>query len=113
MVIAAIFLIHGLPKLLNIAGTMSFFSSLGFPAFMGPVVGIAEVLAAIALIVGIWHRRATYVLGLILVVAILAVQLPGAFRAGAFTPSLERDILLLSGVITIMAHGAGKFAMHQ
>jgi putative oxidoreductase len=54
-----LFLAHGL--LLKImtfgfAGTMGFFGSLGYPPVLGAVVAVAETLAGIALILGIWVR---------------------------------------------------------
>ncbi|MGX9964681.1 DoxX family protein [Roseomonas sp. F4] len=53
------FLAHGL--LLKImtfgfAGTMGFFGSLGYPPVFGAIVAVAETLAGIALILGVWVR---------------------------------------------------------
>ncbi|MDO8556727.1 MAG: DoxX family protein [Nanoarchaeota archaeon] len=110
LVIAAIFLLHGIPKLLNLAGTMNFFSGLGFPAFLGPVVGVLEVLGALAILLGFWHKGATYVLALIIVVAILAVQIPGALERG-ISAGLERDVLILASILVLMTYGSGKLAV--
>ncbi|MBU8543393.1 MULTISPECIES: DoxX family protein [Roseomonadaceae] len=60
-----LFLAHGL--LLKImtfgfAGTMGFFGSLGFPPVLGAVVAVAETLAGIALILGIWVRPVSLLL---------------------------------------------------
>ncbi|NKE45120.1 DoxX family protein [Roseomonas frigidaquae] len=60
-----LFLAHGL--LLKImtfgfAGTMGFFGSLGYPPVLGAVVAVAETLAGIALILGIWVRPVSLLL---------------------------------------------------
>lgn len=53
------FLAHGfLLKVMTfgLPGTMGFFGSIGYPPILGAVVAIAETLAGIALILGIWVR---------------------------------------------------------
>ncbi|NKC31041.1 DoxX family protein [Falsiroseomonas selenitidurans] len=40
----------------GLAGTMGFFGSLGYPPVLGAVVAIAEALAGLALILGLWVR---------------------------------------------------------
>jgi putative oxidoreductase len=59
------FLAHGLLlKLMTfgLAGTMGFFGSIGYPPILGAVVAIAETLAGIALILGIWVRPVSLLL---------------------------------------------------
>ncbi|MGG5889827.1 DoxX family protein [Falsiroseomonas sp. HC035] len=46
----------------GLAGTMGFFGSLGYPPMLGAVVAIAETLAGIALILGIWVRPVSLLL---------------------------------------------------
>jgi putative oxidoreductase len=53
------FIIHGLPKLSNIAGTEHFFANMvGLPAALALPVGLLEVIGGIALVVGILTRIA-------------------------------------------------------
>ena len=57
--LGVLFLAHGLlMKIMTFgfAGTMGFFESLGFPPVFGAVVAVAETLAGIALILGVWVR---------------------------------------------------------
>ncbi|HEY0275181.1 MAG TPA: DoxX family protein [Paenirhodobacter sp.] len=63
-----LFLIHGLTKLFVFtpAGTAGYFASLGLPGFLGPVIMVVELVAGIALILGIATRP---------VAAVMAVQL--------------------------------------
>lgn len=60
-----LFLAHGLVlKIMTFgfAGTMGFFGSLGYPPVFGAIVAVAETLAGIALILGIWVRPVSLLL---------------------------------------------------
>jgi len=111
VVIAAIFLYHGWPKATQWGMAMDKFVGMGFPGFLGPIVGIAEVIGAILILVGIWHTWANYALAGIIVVAIVGVQIPAAIKAGKLLPTgLERDLLILAGNFVLVLHGPGKCA---
>lgn len=59
--LGAVFLAHGLLlKIMTfgLAGTMSFFGSIGYPPMLGAVVALAEIAAGIALILGVFVRPA-------------------------------------------------------
>ncbi|HLD12120.1 MAG TPA: DoxX family protein [Candidatus Nanoarchaeia archaeon] len=111
VVMAAIFIWHGIPKVMSLGSITSDFVGI-FPGWVGPIVGILEILAGIALLIGFWHKRATMILGCIIIVAIIAVQLPGALERGV-SAGIERDILILTGLWVVMTHGAGKYAIHE
>jgi putative oxidoreductase len=54
-----LFLAHGFyMKILGFgfAGTMGYFGSIGYPTVFGVIVPVAETLAGIALILGVWTR---------------------------------------------------------
>jgi putative oxidoreductase len=60
--LGGIFLAHGLLlKIMTfgLAGTMGYFGSIGYPPILGAVVAVAEVLAGIALILGVAVRPAS------------------------------------------------------
>jgi putative oxidoreductase len=103
VLVAAIFLWHGIPKAFDFSMAMGKFAGMGFPGFLGPVVGWAEVIAGVLLLVGFWHKYANYVLGIIIVVAILGVQIGKGVTAG-----LERDLLILAGILVLLAAGPGS-----
>ena len=111
LIIASIYLVHGLPKALNWDMAMDKFASMGFPGFLGPIVGIAEVLLATALVIGVTYRWANIALAGIIGVAIAGVQLPKAFAAGKVITGLERDALILSGHVALAYYGAGKLTL--
>jgi putative oxidoreductase len=108
LVLVFIFLWHGIPKAFNPSMAMGKFAGMGFPGFLGPIVGWVEVVAAVLILIGLWHKWATLALGIIIVVAILGVQLKNGVTAG-----LERDLLILAATITLMGFGPGTFALSR
>ncbi len=116
--LATIFLFHGIPKATNWAMAAEKFESWGFAAFWGPTVGIFEVISAALILIGLWTTFASLTLGIIITVAILAVQVPGAKevadQAGQFftlTAGLERDLLIFVGLLVLMAFGTGMLSI--
>lgn len=107
IVIAFIFLWHGIPKAFNPSMAMEKFVSMGFPGFLGPIVGWVEVIAAILILVGFLHKWSNYVLAAIIVVAILGVQI----KSGTVTAGLERDLLIVVANLTLASFGPGKYAI--
>jgi putative oxidoreductase len=52
-----IFIVHGIPKLVNISGTQHFFSqAIGFPPEMAVIIALLEVIGGFALLLGILTR---------------------------------------------------------
>jgi putative oxidoreductase len=101
LAIASIYLYHGLPKALDWAMAADKFAAMGFPGFLGPIVGITEVVAALMLMSGLAYRWANAALGGIIAVAIVGVQLPASIEAGKLIAGLERDALMLMGHVAI------------
>lgn len=96
--LAAVFVIayHGIPKVLNPGNTMQAFESMGFPGFLGPLVGWVEVLAAIWILIGYKAKPALAAMIVIIATALFVVQLPNGVTAG-----FERDLLLLSVLLAL------------
>jgi len=98
LVIAAIFLWHGVPKAIDPAGTMDSFVGLGLPGWLGPITGWVEVIGASMLAVGFRHRWAAGALLVVIVGALVTVQIPGGMSSG-----LERDALILVGLAVLLS----------
>lgn len=105
LVIVFIFLYHGVPKAMDWAMATDKFVAMGFPGFLGPIVGIVEVIAAVLVLLGVWHAYANYVLAIIIAVALIGVQLPKGVTAG-----FERDLLILATNLYLALRGPGRFA---
>ncbi|HLD15527.1 MAG TPA: DoxX family protein [Candidatus Nanoarchaeia archaeon] len=111
--IAMSFLLHGIPKLMNFSATAGFFSSLGFPGFFGPIVGIFEVAGGILMFIGLWTRLAALWLAIIMTVALLFVHIPRMLGADFFPDfgTIELPLLLLLMNLALLFRGAGKLAV--
>lgn len=108
LVIATIFIYHGLPKIMNPSGSISFFTSIGLPGFSVPFIGFIELVGGILIILGLWHVWATYALAAIMVGVVTLVHIPHFLQNG-ITAELERDILILAATFVLVAIGPGKY----
>ena len=98
LIIAAIFLWHGVPKVIDVGAAMDKFVGFGLPGWLGPVTGWIEVIASGMLVLGFKHRWAVLALLVIIVGAMVTVQLPRGMSSG-----LERDALILAGLFVLLA----------
>ena len=87
LTLVSVFLYHGLPKALDWTLAMTKFSNMGFPAVLGPIIGLLEVVGAFFLLLGIKSRETNFILGGIIFVAIVGVQIPGAISKGILLPT--------------------------
>ncbi|MDY7014548.1 MAG: DoxX family protein [Cyanobacteriota bacterium] len=101
--IVAIFLYHGLPKAIYWNAAMEKFVSFGLPGFLGPITGIAEVIASVLLLSSRFWKIANYILLFIIAGAIVTVQLPAYIEDIKKVAGLERDLLILVGHIVLLS----------
>lgn len=101
--LVAIFLYHGLPKAIFWSAAAEKFIGFGLPGFLGPITGIAEVVASILLLFGRFWKASNLVLLFIIAGAIVTVQLPNYLADAKQVAGLERDILILVGHLTLLA----------
>jgi putative oxidoreductase len=75
------FILHGLPKLSNIAGSQMFFGKMGLPPDLAMLIGPLEVIGGIALL-GVLTRAASILFIIQMIGAILTVTLYKGFVGG-------------------------------
>ncbi|WP_035568161.1 DoxX family protein [Hymenobacter sp. IS2118] len=90
VILALLFIKAGFDKLSNLDGTVKMFEGLGLPAVLGTVVGAAELLGGICLLVPRTVRLAAIGLAIIMVGALLmhATKIPGGLAGGTFAGAL-------------------------
>jgi putative oxidoreductase len=103
LTLIAIFLYHGLPKAIFWSIAAEKFVGFGLPGFLGPITGIAEVIASIFLLIGRFWKFSNLLLLFIIAGAIATVQLPAFLADPKKVAGLERDILILVGHLTLLA----------
>lgn len=108
LLIAAIFLYHGWPKATDWQMASSKFEGMGFPGFLGPTVGIIEVVSSLLLILGWLNSLGSILLMGVIVVAIVAVQI-----SQGWVPSLERDLQVLLLLLVLLTFGPGSYSVDK
>ena len=103
LLLVAIFLYHGLPKAIFWSAAAEKFVGFGLPGFLGPITGIAEVIASVLLLFGRFWRASNLVLVFIIAGAIVTVQLPNFIEDAKKVAGLERDLLILAGHLILLA----------
>jgi putative oxidoreductase len=108
LVFGILFLIHGISKFQQMAGTEQFFSKLGLPHIAVPLIALVEIIGAISLIVGMGSRIFSAVLALDMIVAIFMVKLGMGFVGG-----YEFELALLAGLVSLIFSGPGAYALNS
>ena len=109
ILLATIFLMSGLDKFAQYAGTQDYMAAHGVPGALLPVVIAVEVLGALAIIVGFRVRIAAVLLALF--------SLAAAFLFHNVAGDEVRQIMLLKnvaiagGFLVLAAHGAGEWSL--
>lgn len=118
LLLAAMFLIAGVSKFGNLAGTAGYMASGGLPmtSILAPAVAAFEVLAALALVFGWKARWAALALALFTVAASLGFH---AFWAAAperaFTEQLLflKNLAVTGGLLMLFAFGPGRWSFDE
>lgn len=105
IVAGSIFVFQGVTKLSNMEGTVAFFASLGFSAFLAWVVALIETIGGIAIILGYFSRFFSVLLAIIILVAIFKVKI-GSGIQGAMA-----DLTLLGMLVAILFSGCGRYSL--
>ncbi|MEL4358303.1 MULTISPECIES: DoxX family protein [unclassified Luteococcus] len=107
--------IHGYQKLSDISQTQAFVQSLGLPSpqYLAWGMGIAEVLAGVALVFGLLTRVAGLGVAAITIGALALVQWKSGnpFEAGKAGFTGELELLLAAVGILFFCVGAGRWAI--
>jgi len=110
LIVGVTFLLHGLDKLGDLAGTEEFFASLAIPApgLMAPFVALTETVGGLLLIAGLATPLAGVALAADMVVALVTAHIDKGFFAadGGF----ELVFLLGGASLAVALTGAGRFS---
>lgn len=113
IVVGIVFFAHGLQKLLmfGIGGFTGFLTQVGvpLPGLFAVIVIAVEVLAGLALILGIATRWAALPLAVDMIVALLTVHLANGFFMS--DNGIELVLTLLSATVALAFLGSGAFAL--
>lgn len=102
------FMMHGLPKLLDISNTQNSFTNMGLPPELAIVIGLLEFIGGLAILLGVLTRIAGGLLAINMIGAILLVKLSKGFIDG-----YELDLLYLAIMISLMLTGPGNVSIEK
>ncbi|KAA3650623.1 MAG: DoxX family protein [Proteobacteria bacterium] len=107
--LAAIFIMSGLGKITNYAGTQGYMDAMGVPGIMLPLVIILEVLGGIAIVVGFKARFVAFLMAGFSVVS--AILFHADFGDQTQMNMFMKNIAIAGGFLLIVAHGAGAYSL--
>jgi putative oxidoreductase len=102
------FMMHGLPKLLDISNTQNSFTNMGLPPELAIIIGLLEFIGGLAILLGVFTRIAAGLLAINMIGAILLVKLSKGFIDG-----YELDLLYLAIMISLMLTGPGNLSIEK
>lgn len=97
ILLAIVFIKYGFSKLSDLPGTMKMFGSLGLPGWMAYLIGGAELLGGIGLLLPQTVRPAAIGLILVMLGALVmhATKIPGGIGGGAFAGALLLGLVIV------------------
>lgn len=108
VVLAVVFISHGVSKFMNMSGTIGFFGQIGLAPFFVYLVALVETFSGLAMLLGIFVRWAGYLISIVMVVAIVLVKWQKGFFGG-----YELDLVLLFVALSVSFMGAGRYSFQK
>ena len=109
--IGIIFIVHGYPKLnKNSKKTAEFLKGIGFKPgkFWALILGCVEFFGGLAVLVGVFTRTASVLLGIVMVIALYYNTVVWKKR---FIGGYELDFLILFALIALLLLGSGNLSV--
>lgn len=108
LVVAAVLLVHGLPKIKNLRQTAENFTAMGFlpGAFWGTIVAFVEGLGGIAILIGFLAQPFAALFAIQMLVATLWKMKRGQGFVGGY----EFDLVLMAASLVLATFGSGAFS---
>ncbi len=107
LAVAMVFLSHGVGKFINLDGSIVFFDGLGLGPIFVYLVGIAEIVGGLMMLLGFGTQIAGLMLAVVMVGSILLFKLPGGFS------KIEIDLVMLLASLGLAFSDNGKYAIEH
>jgi putative oxidoreductase len=107
-----LFITHGLAKVLGfgIAGTVTFFASIGYPDFVAYLVLLAELAGGVALVIGLWTRWMALAL-FVEMIGVIIYHAPKGWVFSAPGGGWEYPALWAVALVALYLLGDGPYAV--
>lgn len=105
---------HGLTKLLVFtpAGTVGFFGSLGYPAWLAWAVMLIEILGGVGLLVG-YYARIVALMQIPILLGAATVHFPNGWMFASPNGGWEYPLFWAAALLTLVLVGPGAFALRD
>jgi putative oxidoreductase len=118
VLLAAVFLVFGIRKLLAVAGTTGYFAKLGIPApeILVWACIIVEIVGGVLLIVGWRTRLMAWILAGFVVIATGYAHRYWEFDAAQYVPQLTnfmKNLAIIGGLLMVAACGPGRISVDK
>src|SRR5574337_23182 len=104
--VGVLFIVHSLGKFDSSAG--GFFSSVGLPSEMAPLIGLLELIGGMLLIAGVLTRIASSLLAIEMLIVMVHLKKLQSFSG---KNGLELELLIFVILLTIIALGPGRISI--
>lgn len=104
--VGVLFIVHSLGKFDTGAG--GFFSSVGLPSEMAPLIGLLEIAGGILLIAGVLTRIASSLLAIEMLVVMVYLKKLQSFSG---KNGLELELLIFVILLTVITLGPGRISL--
>lgn len=111
VLIAVLFLLAGLGKIADVAGTAGYMASVGVPGFLAWPAIIFELAVGVLLIVG-WQTRYVGLLGALFCI-VTAALFHNNFADQTQMVMFLKNLSIAGGFLLLAANGPGKFAIDK
>lgn len=115
LTLGVLILLHGIAKVTGGPGfVVGLVENVGLPGAFGYAIYVGEVIAPLALILGLWTRIAALVVAANMAVAVLLVHMDELFvlgRSGGWALELQGMFFLTALAIALI--GSGRYALRQ
>lgn len=118
LLMAAVFLLFGVRSILGFAGSVGYFTNLGFPAPEAMVVLaiIIQLVAGLALIIGWQMRWAAWLLVAYVVIATIMAHRYWEYDAAQYVPQMInffKNLAMIGGLVLIATFGPGRYSLDK
>lgn len=104
--VGVLFIVHSLGKFDTGAG--GFFSSVGLPSEMAPLIGLLEIVGGILLIAGVLTRIASSLLAIEMLAVMVYLKKLQSFSG---KNGLELELLIFVILLTVITLGPGRISL--
>ncbi len=118
VLMASVFLVFGVRSVTGFAGSVGYFTKLGFPSpqAMVALAIVVELVGGIALLIGLKTRWAAWLLAAFVVVATVMAHRFWEYEAAQYVAQMTnfyKNLAIIGGLLVVAAVGPGRYSVDR